>query len=62
MQPLPKPETVGQRVLVVEDDASIALGLRINLEKEGYSVRIEGDGEAGLAAVRSMSPISSSST
>jgi len=53
----PKPsETTGKRVLVVEDDASIAVGLRINLEKEGYTVRVEADGEAGLAAARSTTP------
>ena len=43
-------------MLVVEDDNAIALGLRINLEKEGYRVRIEGDGESGLDAVRSDKP------
>jgi DNA-binding response OmpR family regulator len=43
-------------VLVVEDDASIALGLRINLEKEGYAVRVEGDGESGLDAARARAP------
>jgi two-component system alkaline phosphatase synthesis response regulator PhoP len=36
-------------VLVVEDDASIALGLRINLEGEGYEVLSAEDGERGLA-------------
>ena len=35
-----------RRVLVVEDDASIALGLRINLESEGYEVLI-GRGRRG---------------
>lgn len=43
-------------MLVVEDDASIALGLRINLEKEGYVVRVESDGEAGLEAARTGAP------
>lgn len=43
-------------MLVVEDDAAIAMGLRINLEKEGYAVRVEGDGEAGLDAVRTAEP------
>ncbi len=51
-----RPNEQGRSVLVVEDDASIALGLRINLEKEGYSVRVEGDGEAGLEAARSKAP------
>jgi two-component system, OmpR family, alkaline phosphatase synthesis response regulator PhoP len=36
-------------VLVVEDDASIALGLRINLEGEGYEVLSAEDGEHGLS-------------
>ncbi len=36
------------RILVVEDDPNIALGLRINLEAEGYSVEIATDGEAAL--------------
>jgi DNA-binding response OmpR family regulator len=56
MQHAPKPIESGRRVLVVEDDSSIALGLRINLEKEGYVVRVEGDGEAGLEAARTTSP------
>jgi two-component system alkaline phosphatase synthesis response regulator PhoP len=53
----PKPsETTGRRVLVVEDDASIAVGLRINLEKEGYAVTLASDGESGLASVRTSAP------
>jgi DNA-binding response OmpR family regulator len=36
-------------VLVVEDDASIALGLRINLEGEGYEVLSAEDGDRGLS-------------
>lgn len=39
----------GKRILVVEDDSSISLGLRMNLEAEGYSVEVAEDGEAGLA-------------
>jgi DNA-binding response OmpR family regulator len=39
-------------ILVVEDDESITLGLRMNLEAEGYEVRVATDGEAGLAAAR----------
>jgi DNA-binding response OmpR family regulator len=45
-----------RRVLVVEDDASIALGLRINLEGEGYLVDVAEDGERGLELVRAESP------
>jgi two-component system response regulator MprA len=36
------------RVLVVEDDADIAGGLRRSLDKEGYDVRVAGDGEDAL--------------
>jgi DNA-binding response OmpR family regulator len=36
------------RVLVVEDDLDIAGVLRRSLDKEGYEVRIAGDGEAAL--------------
>jgi two-component system, OmpR family, response regulator MprA len=36
------------RVLVVEDDADIAGVLRRSLDKEGYDVRVAGDGEAAL--------------
>jgi DNA-binding response OmpR family regulator len=40
------------RVLVVEDDPSILLGLRLNLEKEGYEVGLAADGEVGLKRAR----------
>src|SRR5262245_57047675 len=39
-----------KRILVVEDDESITLGLRMNLEAEGYAVRVATDGEEGLRA------------
>lgn len=48
------PRTV--TVLVIEDDPSITLGLRINLEAEGYAVVTAGDGESGLALARSGAP------
>ena len=38
----------GGRILIVEDDPSILLGLRMNLEGEGYEVGAAEDGEAGL--------------
>ncbi len=41
-----------RRVLVVEDDPSIAFGLRINLEGEGYVVLAADDGEKGLELAR----------
>jgi DNA-binding response OmpR family regulator len=36
------------RVLVVEDDVDIAGALRRSLDKEGYEVRVTGDGESAL--------------
>jgi two-component system, OmpR family, alkaline phosphatase synthesis response regulator PhoP len=36
------------RILVVEDEAHLAEGLRFNLEQEGYSVKVVGNGEEAL--------------
>ncbi len=44
------------RVLVIEDNADLALGLRNNLEIEGYSVEVEADGQSGLARLRKTLP------
>ncbi len=41
-----------KRILVVEDDPSIAFGLQVDLKKEGYYVEIESDGEGALQRVR----------
>jgi DNA-binding response OmpR family regulator len=49
-------ETPRRRVLVVEDDSSIMLGLRINLEAEGYAVLAAEDGERGLEIAREDRP------
>ena len=40
------------RVLVVEDNADLAYGLRNNLEIEGYEVQVAADGEDGLRLAR----------
>jgi DNA-binding response OmpR family regulator len=40
------------RVLVIEDNADLAYGLRNNLEIEGHEVVVAGDGTAGLAAAQ----------
>ncbi len=37
-----------RKVLIVEDDESILLGLKMNLEAEGFAVETEVDGEKGL--------------
>lgn len=50
------PSLEGSRVLVVEDDPSIAIGLRINLESEGYEVHVADDGERGLELARELEP------
>ncbi len=44
---------VSRRILVIEDDPSISLGLRINLEAEGYVVGVAEDGRAGLNRITS---------
>jgi DNA-binding response OmpR family regulator len=36
------------RVLVVEDEAHLAEGLRFNLQAEGHAVEVAGDGETAL--------------
>src|SRR6202022_4744975 len=36
------------RILVVEDEAHLAQGLRFNLEAEGHSVQVAGNGEEAL--------------
>jgi DNA-binding response OmpR family regulator len=36
------------RILIVEDEAHLADGLRFNLEAEGHAVDIDGDGQAAL--------------
>ena len=43
-------------ILVIEDEASIAEVIRLNLVNAGFGVRLESDGEAGLAAVGSLRP------
>ena len=35
-------------VLIVEDEAHLAKGLQFNLEAEGHSVAVVGDGESAL--------------
>ena len=44
------------RILIVEDNADLAFGLRNNLEIEGYGVDVAVDGVAGLARARELRP------
>ena len=36
------------RILIVEDEAHLADGLRFNLEAEGHEVDVDGDGQQAL--------------
>lgn len=45
-----------RRVLVVEDDETIAQAVRHRLTAEGFDVRVVGDGEAALAAYAKTAP------
>ncbi len=49
-------EEASETILVIEDDPSILLGLRLNLTKQGYRVRTADDGHAGLAELARQRP------
>ena len=44
------------RILIIEDEKEMALGLKDNLEYEGHVVTIAGDGEAGLQSAMENPP------
>ena len=44
------------RILIVEDNANLAYGLRTGLEIEGYDVQVAEDGESGLERARGWKP------
>ena len=44
------------RILVVEDERNLAMGLQANLEVEGYEVAVAHTGEAGLTQVAAHAP------
>ncbi len=44
------------RILIVEDEVSLADSVRYNLEREGYDVMVSHDGAAGLMAARDFRP------
>lgn len=46
----------GNVVLVIEDDPSISLGLKLNLKRAGYRVTLASDGTRGLEAFRESRP------
>ncbi|HLU47849.1 MAG TPA: response regulator transcription factor [Planctomycetota bacterium] len=47
---------MGAQILVIEDEADMAMGLRDNLEFEGYSVATAQDGENGLRLAEELAP------
>lgn len=50
------PNAQSERILLVEDDPSIQRGLELNLKLEGYQVRVEADGAAGLRTAAAWKP------
>jgi two-component system, OmpR family, response regulator RegX3 len=47
---------LGERILIVEDEASLADSVRYNLEREGYIVTVAEDGREALERFRAESP------
>ncbi|HEV7427218.1 MAG TPA: response regulator transcription factor [Thermoanaerobaculia bacterium] len=45
-----------KQILIIEDNAELAYGLRNNLEIEGYSIQVAGDGQTGLDAALQSAP------
>jgi two-component system, OmpR family, response regulator RegX3 len=45
-----------QRILIVEDEQSLAESIRYNLEREGFAVRVAADGAEALEVFRSEPP------
>jgi len=52
----PQTRTEPTRILVVEDEASLADTVRYNLEREGYTVTVAADGRAALDRFRAEEP------
>jgi two-component system OmpR family response regulator len=44
------------RILIVEDEEALALGLKFNFEQEGYEVLVAGDGQTALKLFQTASP------
>ncbi len=45
-----------KKILIVEDEPTLAATLKYNLEREGYNVTTVADGEAGLSSARAQRP------
>jgi two-component system response regulator RegX3 len=46
----------GQRILLVEDEESLAESIRYSLEREGYAVSVAGDGRVAIERFRADTP------
>ena len=44
------------RILIVEDESALALGLKFNFEQEGYEAVVAGEGTTALTAFRTADP------
>ena len=47
---------MAETILVVEDEPSLQETLVYNLEKQGYTVEVAGDGRLAIAAARRLDP------
>jgi len=45
------------KILIVEDEEALALGLKFNFEQEGYEVLVAGDGPTALRLFRDAAPV-----
>ena len=45
-----------QKILIVEDELALQETLSYNLEREGYQVKVEGDGQKALSLAQEMQP------
>lgn len=55
-QPVTRPQSQTHRVLVVEDEENLALGVRDALEHAGFQVEVVGDGVKALDTIRANQP------
>ena len=55
-QPSGSDAALGRSILIIEDNETLALGLRTSLEVEGYKVECITDGNAGLAWLEQHNP------
>ena len=47
---------MGERILIIEDDAALSRMMRLQLEQAGYRVTVCGDGLSGIQSVRDSDP------